>query len=100
MELTTTTPIQETWQEGFKKFKQVRGYLTGVNENAGYNSETGYFIQEDNYGDVATFIETLLQRKERETISKAIEFFSKHKNEPMTGNVVNLELMRMRGDYK
>ena len=48
---------------------------------------------------IKSFIRSLLHQSyeqwKREVLKEAIAFFDKHKDEPMTGNVVNLELKVM-----
>ena len=57
----TTTPIQETWQDDFYN-RFTYGGITGR-----------ACIQEDRPSEYISFIESLLQRKERETIKRVME---------------------------
>ena len=48
---------------------------------------------------VLAFISFQLQMVRKEALTEAINIFERHKDEPMTGNVVILELANLRGDY-
>lgn len=39
------------------------------------------------------------RKARKQALTEAIAIFDKYKDEPMTGNVVNLELKNLRGDY-
>lgn len=60
------------------------------------------------YSPINSFSETTLLQfilkevkiGQKEILTEAIELFSPHKEQPMTGNVVNLELKGLRGDYE
>jgi len=54
--------------------------------------------------EMKDFIHSLLLQQKKQTIkeayTKAIDLFSAYKNEPMTGNVVILEIKGLRGDFE
>jgi hypothetical protein len=57
----------------------------------------------DRYGikpPLEVFISKVYKSGREEVLTEAIAIFDKYKNEPMTGNVVNLELKGLRRDYK
>lgn len=52
------------------------------------------------YSSFYRFVYKQYKLGREDALTEAIEFFNKYKDEPMTGNVVNLELKAMRGDFK
>ena len=52
------------------------------------------------FWNFSRFVRNIYRQGRKDALTDAIDFFGKHKDEPMTGNVVNLELKALRGDYK
>lgn len=53
-----------------------------------------------NYEALVKFVIRQVKKGQVEILNEAVQRFEKHANKPMTGNVVNLELKQIRGDYE
>jgi hypothetical protein len=71
-------------------------YWQGTAEGSEYSCG----IDEDKIDDVWNFVQSYTQKKveevKKDLIEKALNIFEKHKDEPMTGNVVILELKNLQ----
>ena len=88
-----STPLPEEWEKDFDKIYEVYIY-PDPRERPIIRSMD--ILDPDN---VKSFIRSLLHQSyeqgERDVLKEVIKLFDKHKDEPMTGNVVNLELKVM-----